>query len=155
MDETLQPRMADEFTAFCRLHESTRQVYDWAKSLRKNEWETTCGKLEKIAGVTYSEAVALCKQLEARGFGKFLIGRRGKHSRIAWKFRLTDLAEPSEAQPPKVDETTLEDVSEVIADSGATQPSVTAKMFTIPMAKQRLAETLGISPDSIEIIIKA
>lgn len=81
-----------------RSHESVQNLFAVLRARRPDDGRTTVEQLSELGGISRSDAIALLKELEALGYGKFTVGRRGHPSRLEWTVDTVELAR-SLAQP--------------------------------------------------------
>jgi len=136
---------------------AARAFFDWAAGRKNDTAETSVDRISNVIEDSYSAARELAKRLCEAGAGEFIIGRKGWKSRISWNFSLRSLG-----QAARGDNVELEEVDRDLVEETRDQVEIVSspdaqlsKKLTISEAKHRLAESLGVSPDSIEIIIKA
>jgi hypothetical protein len=137
--------------------EAARAFFDWAADRKNDAAETSVDRISQVTQDSYSEARELAKRLCEIGAGEFIIGRKGWKSRVSWKFSLRSLGQAARGDNVRLEEVD-QDLIEETRDQVEVIPSVdtsNSRRLTISEAKQRLAESLGVSPESIEIIIKA
>jgi hypothetical protein len=137
--------------------ETARTFFDWAAERKNDAAETSVDRISQVTECTYSEARELAKRFREIGACEFIIGRKGWKSRVSWKFSLRSLGQAARGDNVELEEVDQDLVAET-KDQVEVVPlpdSSTSKRLTISEAKQRLAESLGVSPESIEIIIKA
>jgi hypothetical protein len=111
-----------------------------------------------MAGVDRRKAIELAKQFDRLGCGRYTIGRRGAPSRIEWAFSLKSIGQAAVGQASVLE--TLDpdlvadsaDLADLAKDVAASPES---EGLSIAEAKRRLALTLGINPEAIEITIRA
>jgi CDP-glycerol glycerophosphotransferase (TagB/SpsB family) len=157
MDNHIADGLANDLHDLYLSDPAAGRFLDWAADRKNDAAETSVDRISSVIDDSYSEARVLAKRLCETGAGNFIIGRKGWKSRISWKFSLRSLG-----QAARGDNVELEEVDqELVEDSRDQVEAVSSadaannKKMTISEAKQRLAESLGVSQDSIEIIIKA
>jgi hypothetical protein len=136
---------------------AARAFFDWAAERKNDAAETSVDRISNVISDSYSEARELAKRLCETGAGNLIIGRKGWKSRISWKFSLRSLGKAARGDNVKLEEVDQDLVEETRdqVEAVSSADGLTSKKLTIPEAKQRLAESLGVSPESIEIIIRA
>jgi hypothetical protein len=157
MTNHIGSRLKNDLEALYTRDEGARAFFAWAANRKNDAVETNVDRISNVIQSSYSEARDLAKRLCEIGSGDFIIGRKGWKSRIRWKFSLRSLG-----QAARGDNVELEEVDQDLVDETRDQVEIvsssdgaTSKKLTISEAKQRLAESLGVSPESIEITIKA
>jgi len=126
----------------------SRAFFDWAAARERDAAQTRIAVIADRTGMAEHEARDLAYRLEELGCCEFIVGRKGHPSRAKWTYILIGLGEAARGDTNKLEEIDPE-LEGMDADLVSEAP------LTIPEAKRRLAETLGVSPDSIEITVKA
>ncbi|MHB8357743.1 MAG: hypothetical protein ACYDDQ_13755, partial [Vulcanimicrobiaceae bacterium] len=88
----------------------------------------------------------------------FVVGRRGAPSRVEWTVSLKSIGRTAIGQAAALESVDPELVAETvdIADLKKEEAAVTgSQTLSINEAKKRLAASLGVSPEAIEITIRA
>lgn len=149
--------LADDLKVLYGRDATARAFFDWAAERKNDAAETSVDRISQIINDSYSEARELAKRLCEIGAGEFIIGRKGWKSRISWKFSLRSLGQAARgtAELQEVDQDLIEETRDQVESISAQETPILSKRLTISDAKRRLAESLGVSPESIEIIIKA
>jgi hypothetical protein len=75
---------------------------DFAKRFRKRHLTTLDQVLNRVAGVSRSEAIRVFRSLEDIGCGEFIEGRKGHPSRFAWTDDLTAVGRAARGEVPTV-----------------------------------------------------
>lgn len=133
-----------------------RALFDWAANRKNDAAETNVERIIQVASISHQEANELAKNLRDAGCGEYIIGRKGWKTRVRWLFGLRSLGQAARGQGKleEVDPELVEDVSDkpgnLVSSEKFTQPQL-----SISEAKERLAQTFGVSPDAIEITIRA
>jgi hypothetical protein len=138
--------------------ETAQAFFDWAADRKNDAAETSVDRISQVTQASYSEARELAKALCEVGAGDFKIGRKGWKSRVTWKFSLRNLGQAAKGENvelEEVDQDLVEETKDQVEVLSSPDSPTTSKRLTISEAKQRLAESLGVSPESIEITIKA
>lgn len=138
--------------------EKARIFFDWAANRTNDTAETSVDRIAQKTQSSYADARNLAKRLCEVSLGEFVVGRKGWKSRVRWKFSLRSLGKAAAGEDvilEKVDPLLLEEAREQVEASSPLGIGGSAKGLTIAEVKLRLAESLGISPDAIEITIKA
>jgi hypothetical protein len=128
--------------------DDAKRFLDWCAGKRRDAQETSIDNIMRVTDVSRSTAVALAKALDEAGCGEFIVGRRGSSSRFAWNYSRINLGHIAAGEAEE-----LEAVIDPIDDEDEHTNEVTA--LTIPQAKRYLAQSLGVTPEQIEIHIKA
>jgi hypothetical protein len=83
--------------------ESARAVLnDFAERRRRQHVTKLDQLLNRVAGVTRSEAIRVFRTLEEIGCGEFIEGRKGHPSRFSWADDLTDVGRAARGEVPSV-----------------------------------------------------
>ncbi|MGH7737784.1 MAG: hypothetical protein ACREMP_07955 [Candidatus Tyrphobacter sp.] len=133
-----------------------REFLKWASERQNDAARTSIDRLEQMAGIDRRKAIELAKQFDRLGCGRYIIGRRGAPSRIEWEFSLKSIGRAAVGEAGA-----LETVDpELVADSAEDlkkEDAVPADSdgLSIAEAKRRLAITLGVKSEAIEITIHA
>jgi hypothetical protein len=137
-----------------------RQFFEWVGSRQNDARFTNVDRIEDISNASRAEAINFCKKIDQLGYGKFVVGRKGRKSRIEWNnYTLLSLGEVARGIGSSLREIGVKEDRAQIAKSEIFEANLESSelrpLFTIHMAKERLAESLGVSPDAIEITIRA
>ena len=156
MDKAKNDRVRNSIRELYQDNESAKAFFDRAAARKNDVRETVIQRIAQMAGAGHFEAVKLARLLDEAGCGKMIVGRKGGKTRIHWAYSLPALGKVARNEPGAA----LQDVNPdredeqqgaaAAGDEPATRPGL-----TIAEAKRRLAESLGISPDKIEIHIRA
>lgn len=133
-------------TAYARL------LLDSTAQRERDASYTSITRIAKIIGADRTAAIALAKQLEDAGCGRYIVGRRGSISRFEWEFSCISLGRAMTGKAvelKKVDKYTAEGDQ----DPGESDP-VEGGAFTIAKAKEELSKSLGVPIENIEILIR-
>lgn len=158
MNSQIGDRVRSDLQALRMRDAGAKAFFDWAANRTNDAAETSVDRISQKMQSSYAEARDLAKRLCEIGLGDFVIGRKGWKSRIRWKFSLRSLGKAAAGEDvplERVDPLLLEEVGEQAEAASSSDTGTSMKRFTIAEAKLRLAESLGVSPDAIEIIIKA
>jgi len=147
------PLDADTVAALKRLYaedDAARTFFEWAAQRQNDATHTPIALLAQRAGTDKRHARELANRLAQLGCGQFVVGRRGSQSRIVWSVSLKSLGYA--VTRGGIVESLDPDLKAEAADQKDEFPQPSS--LTIPEAKKRLAETLGVSPDAIEITVR-
>lgn len=136
---------------------AARRFWDWAAARVNDAAETSIDRIMSVAQIDRSEAVELGRRFDDAGVGEFIVGRKGWKSRVRWARSLCGLGKAAQGQVEQVDDVDPELVEES-ADHHlfpSDPDEAVGKPLTIMEAKRGLAAKFGVSPDKIEIIIRA
>jgi hypothetical protein len=157
MNNHIGSRLTNDIRTLYDEDEGAKAFFDWAGARTNDAAETSVERISQVIELSYAEARELAKNLCELGCGEFVIGRKGWKSRIRWDVSLRSLGKAAGGENieiEKVDPVLKEEAGEQV-DSISVPEAAGTKGFTIREAKRRLAETLGIPAESIEITIKA
>lgn len=144
-----------------KLHDANTaaRFFDWVidNNYRERAGVTEIDQIVTASRAERGEVVSLCKELEKLGIGRFMVGRRGKPSRIEWNYDLLEISkiaigsgsqeietgEPKGRQPP-AEARLIITVSKI--------PRIPIDRLAYSIA--RLAENLGVNQDDIDITFK-
>lgn len=135
-----------------------KEFFQWAAERQNDAAQTSIDRLAQKAGIDRRKAIELAKQLERLGCGTFVVGRRGAPSRIEWTVSLKSIGRTAIGQAAALESVDPELVAETvdIADLKKADAVATAsETLSISEAKKRLAASLGVSAEAIEITIRA
>ena len=158
MPNHIAKELADDLKVLYGRDATARAFFDWAAERRNDAAETSVDRISQVIDDSYSVARELAKRLCEVGAGEFIIGRKGWKSRISWKFSLRSLGQAARGdnvELQEVDQDLIEETRDQVEAAPTQETPIPSKRFTISEAKERLAESLGVSPECIEIIIKA
>lgn len=73
-----------------------RVFFDWAARFKNDVSKTTLDTIERelrrdVSGVTRTQVLEFCKDLERIGCGTFVLGRRGHPSRMEWRWTIRSI----------------------------------------------------------------
>jgi len=86
----------------CRKRERKAILNDFAERFRKRHVTTLDQVLNRVAGVSRSEAIRVFRSLEKIGCGEFIEGRKGHPSRFVWTDDLTAVGRAARGEVPSV-----------------------------------------------------
>lgn len=131
-----------------------RELFDQCARRQKDASMTSVDRLSERLDIPRGDTVSLARRLEDAGCGAFIVGRRGSKSRFEWRYSCISLGKAAAGETSNIDEVD-EGVSEMDEDIlEVSNASPSPLMLTIAEAKEALARSLGVSPASIEIIIR-
>lgn len=146
------PLRDDTVGALKRLYaedEAAHTFFEWAAQRQNDATQTSIAYLAQKASTDERHARELAKRLAGLGCGQFVVGRRGAQSRIVWSVSLKSLGHAVTRDG------TIESLDpELRAEAVDLKDELPQASLTIPEAKKRLAETLGVAPDAIEITVR-
>lgn len=159
--EATEPTMASEqdkqvireIRTLYKNNEWARILFDRLGERKNNSHFTKIEVFAKMIGASVSDATAYAKELQDTGCGSYTVGRRGNPSRIAWHYNAISLGQAAAGHADSIIRMTEEELE---AAEREDEPAAAAPLLlTIPQAKEALARTFGVTPDKIEIIVKA
>jgi len=133
--------------------DAARKFFEWAANRQNDATQTSIDYLAQKAVTDRRRAIEIAKELEALGCGEFLVGRRGAKSRIVWEVSLKSIGRAATGKAGVVESLDPELMAETV-DLKDDTPTGSSSL-TIGEAKKRLAESLGVTPDAIEITVRA
>ena len=136
--------------------EGAKALLDWAAQRTNDAAATSVERIATVTELPYPDARELAKKLCDFGCGAFVLGRKGRKSRILWDFSLRALGKAASGETKVIEEIDplLREEGLEQLDTGSSSGFASPKPFTIAEAKRRLAEAFGVSPEAIEITIK-
>ena len=137
-----------------------KAFFDWASLRQKSASMTTIDAIERKSGMDRASCISFAKNLAEIGCGKFVIGRRGSKTRFVWHYGLKSIARAAVGQSEMLEPLNTDLASEIQDDntdeSGLNSTSFDANdALSISEAKRRLAISLGVTVESIEITIRS
>lgn len=159
MNDFINDDIKDKIRKIYRSNPVATVFLDWCAERQRDVRETTIDRMIVICGCSRMEAVTLAKQLAEVGCGEFIVGRRGAISRFSWAVSRISLGRVAIGEADDVEDVEDDPIPEEedegdAATSGAGINPASSNL-TISEAKTRLAAALGVSPDQIEINIRA
>ena len=137
--------------------EAASTLFKWAVERQNDASQTPIDRLEQM-GIDRRKAIELARELERLGYAKFIMGRRGSRSRIEWKASLKNIGRAATGEAAFLEGRTPESAVE-IADPMDRQKeqagTADVETLSIAEAKRRLAASLGVAPEAIEITVRA
>jgi hypothetical protein len=132
---------------------AARALFEWAAARKNDASETSIAYLAQRAETTEANATKLARRLDELGCGEYIVGRRGGTSRIVWDYSLKSIgkaAKSHQGESAVLEPKDPDLAAESVEDRGSAEAPL-----TIAQAKKRLAIALGVSPESIEIVVRA
>jgi hypothetical protein len=142
-----------ELRAMFRGDTAAKALFEWAAARKNDASETSIAYLAQKAGTSEANATKLARRLDELGCGDYIVGRRGGTSRIVWAVSLKSIGKAAQSDQGEAAVLEPKDpdlVAESVEDRGGGDTPL-----TIAQAKKRLALALGVSPESIEIVVRA
>lgn len=128
---------------------AARALFDWAAERKNDASETSISYMAQKAGTSEANATRLARRLDELECCQYIVGRRGGTSRVAWSYSLKSIGKAARGGKGKLDPLDPDLAAEAVEDRGG------ESTLTIAQAKKRLAATFGVSPDAIEITVRA
>ena len=152
MNDKIQTATVGPVRALYDRNPDAKRLFDWTASLKRDATETSIDRIVQVLGISRKAAISLARQLEEVGCGEFIAGRRGHPSRFVWAYSRVSLGQVAAGVADGIEE-----VSDPISEKEekALGPEGNAQPLTISGAKVSLAKSLGLTPDKIEIQIRA
>jgi hypothetical protein len=142
-----------QLRAMYRDDAAARALFEWAAARRNDASETSIAYLAQKAETSEGNATKLARRLDDLGCGDYIVGRRGGTSRIVWSYSLKSIGRAAKSDQGEAAVLEPKD-PDLAAESVEDRGSADAPL-TIAQAKKRLALTLGVTPESIEIVVRA
>lgn len=152
MNDNFQPATVEAVQALYDQNPHAKQLFDWTASLQRDATATTIDRISQVLEISRKAAVSLAQQLDDAGCGEFIVGRRGSPSRFEWAYSRVSLGQVAAGEAEEIEEVS-DPISEKEEEASGAEGSV--QPLTISSAKVLLAESLGLTPDQIEIQIRA
>ena len=152
MNDEIQTSVSDAIQQLYKKDSQARRLFDWIAGLERDATSTKVDRVITVLGVSRSVAVGLLKDLETTGCGRFVAGRRGSPSRFEWHFSRVSIGQVAIGEAEQIEDVHTP-ISEIEDD--AFDDASGSGELTISQAKDRLAKSLGLSPNQIEIQIRA
>jgi hypothetical protein len=142
-----------------RTNASAQALFDWTAQRERDATSTSIDRISSQLEISRGEAVALARLLEEAKCGEFIVGRRGQKSRFRWAYSCISLGQAASGEASDLEEAEdpIPESEDDLLDTPSVelaQPNAPLKL-TIAEAKAALANSLGVSVTSIEIIVKA
>jgi hypothetical protein len=131
---------------------AAKNFFQWAANRLNDATQTSIDYLGQRAATDRRGAIELAKQLDELGCGEFVVGRRGAKSRVVWKASLKSIGLAAIGESLQIESIDPELVAETV-DLKDDAPHSSSPL-TISEAKSRLAASLGVPVDSIEITVR-
>ena len=161
MNPNIDEHKIDSLREFYQVSDAARKVLDWAANRTNDAAETTLDRIIQRTAISRGEAVEFGRRINDIGCGLFVVGRRGGKSRIQWTYSLKSMGEAAKGQADalvEMDPEIAQDAVDQQQASGEVEVDIPPEgevALNIPEAKRRLALTFGITPEAIEITIRA
>jgi len=132
-------------------------LFDWLARRTNDVAETSIDRISAMVGMSRFEARELARSLSDIGVCDFIVGRKGWKSRVRWHYSVRSLGEAAKGKAAKIIQIDPELAEEVADQQAGTVDSDAPAVqgLTLAEAKRGLAVTFGVSPEAIEITIKA
>lgn len=149
MDDKIQLNVGKAVQNLYKKNTLANKLFIWCATLSNDASETSVERIMTAVATDRRSAIRLAKELEEAGCGRFISGRRGASSRFEWRYSRVSLGKVAAGEVGS-----NEPVSgEPVADPDE-QTQVHELPLTIALAKVRLAESLGVRPEQIEILVR-
>jgi hypothetical protein len=160
MNKDIEDDIIDQLRALYSEDDVAERFFDWAAGRKNDATQTSVDRLSLMAQASRPETIRLARKLDEFGCGQFVQGRKGRRSRMIWSYSLKSMGLAAQGERDDLEEIDLElaqdaEDQQEIASTSVINEAVEDGRFTIAEAKRRLAETLGIEPEAIEITIRA
>jgi hypothetical protein len=155
------PHIVEELRTLYNEADGARRFFDWAAGRVNDAAETSIDRMAVVARTNRPETIKLARRLDELECGQFVSGRKGWKTRMNWSYSLRSLGEAAQGRKadlkeigPEVTRDAADQQQMEAAAIVATDPADEGR-FMIADAKRRLADTFGVSPEAIEITIRA
>jgi hypothetical protein len=158
MNRDVQESIVEALQQLCVESEGAEKFFKWASQRQNDASFTSIDVFERKSGMDRAACIELAKRLTRIGCGRYVVGRRGSKTRVNWDYGLKSIARAAMSQQDKLDPVDAKLVAE-LEDQPETPTSeetttATGDKLTIAEAKRRLAASLGVSVNSIDITIR-
>lgn len=156
-EDNVDVSTAEKLRELYRSSDIAKSLFDSIGNRQNDAYVTTVDRICDSSTSNRSDVIEFCKTVDRLQIGRFLIGRKGRKSRVEWSYSLLKLSDIARGEdlPLYVDwkdahwPAPKRELADAASNSGEPRPKL-----TIQMDKQLLAESLGVSADSIEITIR-
>lgn len=148
MNKSVDEDVIEAARTLYRQNPIAQQLFDMNAERERDASASSLDVISRKLEISRGDAVALARELEAAGCGKFKVGRRGAPSRFEWSYSCIGLGKAAAGEPVQLEQADDPEDEEALPDDGL-------KTLTIAEAKAALARSLGVSVDQIEIRINA
>lgn len=155
MTKDFSSSLKDKLRSLYNQDETAQNLLDWLAKRKRDASSTSVDRMCTILKASRGEAVRIARELANLGCGEFKNGRRGQPSRLEWSYSCISLGRAAAGEPSISIEKPTDPISEEDEDLNWDDGNSTPVKMTIPEAKAAIAASLGISPDQVEISIKA
>jgi hypothetical protein len=153
MNQNVSQNVIDAIRLMYRNDPLAQRLFDLLAQRERDASVTSIDRMMVLLSTSRGEAVQLSRRLEEAGCGEFIVGRRKQKSRFVWKYSCISLGRAAAEEVEKLEKPS--DPLPETEDESEAPAQVRIASLTISEAKEILARTLGVSPSSIEISIRA
>jgi hypothetical protein len=118
--------------------ESAKKLFNWFDDKKKDSWEMPVRVASYRTGVPEGEIRRLFGELENLGCGRFITGRKGYETRMAWKLSVRGIAAAAKGGMTSIKKPEVEP-GETLEDVESLPPEV--------IAATKVAHTFNLRPD--------
>jgi len=114
-------KLVEGLKTLCESDHAARKLFENFRARTKDARSTSVERAAWLAGADYGAMLAVFRQLDELGAGRFIPGRHGWKSRIEWAFSIRSLAQVAHGQkvkPEEVPADAVEDEGQDSAESG-------------------------------------
>jgi hypothetical protein len=132
-----------------------RELFDALSGYTNRVAETPIDRAMSATGMSYDAVIALFKELEALGIGKFKLGRKGAKTRLVWNYAPRTVGSVAKGASDRLEAYFEDGGAAPISETMINQepPQVYDSHYLIAEAKRELAAKLRISPEQITISV--
>jgi len=133
-----------------------RELFDAWSTYTKRISETPADRAMGMTGMSYEAVIALFKELDAIGVGKFKLGRKGAKTRLIWNYAPRTVGEVAKGVSDQLEAYFDDQSAETLVDEPeepAEAVAVHDSHFWIAEAKKELAAKLRVLPEHISITV--
>jgi hypothetical protein len=116
MNGTPDNAIAAGLRQLCQDNDAAQKLFTNFASRSRDSRETAVARAASLAGADYYAMLAIFKQLETLGVGRFIPGRHGYPSRIEWQFSIRSLGEVARGEKAKPEVVAADAISDDEAD---------------------------------------
>lgn len=151
MNKSIDSYLIQEIQKLYQESEDAKSLFEYLSRRTNDSSESKVTVLANRAGLEYSATLNLMRFLAELGCGDLILGRKRHPTRFRWSYSLRSLGETAKGVTEQLSE--IDPAAEVDWEDDP-NPARPEKL-SIQEAKLLLAESLGVTPDAIEITIRA
>lgn len=112
MNSTPNKTLIDGLKALCSENDVAQKLFAGFAGRAKDARETTVVRAAWLAGADYYAMLAVFRELDQLGAGRFIPGRHGYQSRMEWAFSIRSLGQVAQGQKAKPEEVAADAIVE-------------------------------------------